>query len=337
MGDKVYANSMSILHKGSAGKSMATFPDTCLCPPTPPAGPIPTPLPNNAMASDLVDGASSVLIEGNPVGTKKSNLSKSTGNETSKPTGGGVVTHTTQGKAQFVSQSMDVKAEGEGVVRHLDMCTHNHMATPGNTPPWPVIAMMGPAVLSACGETPKDPCQLVPYDKGCPDGKTPHHVMSSSFFVKRGMRKLNAAVSTFRGAPVTEADLRDSCVEGCENYRTNKAPCVCVTGEDKNTKDSTGKLLQHGRIHRRLDLAEGEAAKAGGWCYSQARDAAAQSVSEVLPECPAACIAAQLDEHHMTQLQIKEPTPVRASTRSEGWMEKAKEEIADETQVTKRR
>src|SRR5687768_972856 len=99
---------MSVMHKGSAGKSMAAMPDVCLCPPPTPAGPIPTPLPNHSLASDIDGCAKSVLIEGNPAGTKDSFFKTSTGNEVSKPTGGGVVSHATKGKTYFVMGSMDV-------------------------------------------------------------------------------------------------------------------------------------------------------------------------------------------------------------------------------------
>src|SRR5215813_1937052 len=109
MADNVYANGRSVLHKGSCGKSIAAFPDTCLCPPPSPAGPIPIPLPNTAMASDIKGCAKSVEIDGNPTGHKESFLSTSTGNEVSKPTGGGIITHTTKGKVYFKSFSFDVK------------------------------------------------------------------------------------------------------------------------------------------------------------------------------------------------------------------------------------
>jgi len=92
MGDSVFINGRAAVHKGSAGKSIA-FPDVCLCPPSPPAGPIPTPLPNAVQAADLDGGAKSVLIEGNPNGKQSSFFKKSTGNEVSRPTGGGVITH----------------------------------------------------------------------------------------------------------------------------------------------------------------------------------------------------------------------------------------------------
>jgi Domain of unknown function (DUF4150) len=142
MGDTVFVNGRAAVHAGSAGKSIA-FPDVCLCPPTPPAGPIPTPLPNNIKAADLDGGASSVLIEGNPMGKKSSNFKMSSGNEASRPTGGGVVTTGVQGKGYFASFAMNVMIEGEPAVRHLDLVTHNHMGPqPPNTPPMPWLSTM---------------------------------------------------------------------------------------------------------------------------------------------------------------------------------------------------
>ena len=147
MGDSVFVNKRSAVHAGSAGQSTA-FPDICLCPPTPPAGPIPTPLPNLAMAADLAGGASSVLIEGNPMGKKSSFFAKSTGNEVAQSTGGGVVSHVVQGKAYFSSYSLDVAVEGEGAPRHLDMMTQNHLAqSPPNAAVGTYLATMDPGLM----------------------------------------------------------------------------------------------------------------------------------------------------------------------------------------------
>jgi hypothetical protein len=144
MGDTVFVNMRATVHKGSSGQSIA-FPDVCLCPPTPPAGPIPTPLPNTVMAADMTGGASTVLIEGNPAGHAQSYFSKSTGNEVAKSTGGGVVTANVQGSAYFGSYAMNVTFEGQPAVRHLDLLTHNHLAAqPGNTPPAPWMSAMAP-------------------------------------------------------------------------------------------------------------------------------------------------------------------------------------------------
>ncbi len=47
---------------------------------------------------------------------------------------------------------MDVLVEGENVVRHLDITTHNHSSYPGNESiPWPHLESMAPgAAKAAC-------------------------------------------------------------------------------------------------------------------------------------------------------------------------------------------
>jgi hypothetical protein len=154
MADNVFINGRAAIHKGSAGKSIA-FPDVCLCPPSPPAGPIPTPLPNTAQAMDLQGGAVTVTIEGNPVAHALSFIAQSTGNEVAQATGGGVITHMVKGAAYFVTYSRDVFIEGKPAVRHLDLLTHNHMAKmPGNTPPtpWMSTMMAGPGAAPRSAE-----------------------------------------------------------------------------------------------------------------------------------------------------------------------------------------
>ena len=83
-------------------------------------------------------------------------MARSTGDEVARSTGGGIITHTTQGKAYFQAFSMDVMVEGQPAVRHLDLLTHNRTAKiPGNTPPAPWMSKMlaGPGV--APGEVDK--------------------------------------------------------------------------------------------------------------------------------------------------------------------------------------
>jgi hypothetical protein len=156
MADKVFINGRAAIHKGSAGKSIA-FPDVSLCPPGPPAGPIPTPLPNTALAADLAGGALTVTIEGNPVAHNESYIAKSTGNEVARSTGGGIITHQVQGQARFQTFSMNVFIESKPAVRHLDLVTHNHMAKmPGNTPPAPWMSTMMPGPGPAPKEMERD-------------------------------------------------------------------------------------------------------------------------------------------------------------------------------------
>ena len=52
--------------------------------------------------------------------------------------GGGVISNTTKGKAEFVSYSFDVKVEGKNVPRQLDPMIHNKLSSP-NTPPTPLV------------------------------------------------------------------------------------------------------------------------------------------------------------------------------------------------------
>jgi Domain of unknown function (DUF4150) len=125
----VFANGMEISSKAMSGKSICEFPDVCFTPPETPATPpgVPIPYPNTAMASDTSDGSTSVQIGGQEVMLKdKSYFKTSSGDEAGSATKKGLVTSTNKGKCYFVAWSMDVKFEGENVVRHLDMTTHNH-------------------------------------------------------------------------------------------------------------------------------------------------------------------------------------------------------------------
>jgi hypothetical protein len=55
------------------------------------------------------------------------------------------------GNVYFNMWSMDVKVEGENVVRNFDMTTHNHGSLPGNAPPWPYIDKIAvPGIENKC-------------------------------------------------------------------------------------------------------------------------------------------------------------------------------------------
>jgi len=140
MGNEVYANGMELACKAGEGKSICAFPDVCFTPPENPATPpgVPIPYPNTGMASDTTDGSKTVQISGKEVMLKnKSYFKKSTGNEAGSAAKKGVVTSVNRGKVYFNAWSMDVKFEGENVVRNLDLTTHNHASPTPNTPPFP--------------------------------------------------------------------------------------------------------------------------------------------------------------------------------------------------------
>jgi Toxin PAAR-like domain len=156
MADEVYANSQEISCKAGSGKSIAAMPDVCFTPPQTPATPpgVPIPYPNTGMASDCTEGSKTVQISGQEVMLKdKSYFKKSTGDEAGSAPKKGVITSKITGKVYFVAWSMDVKFEGENVVRHLDMTTHNHGSPQPNTGPTPHQSKASSA------QTEKDPCR----------------------------------------------------------------------------------------------------------------------------------------------------------------------------------
>ncbi len=149
MSVNVGVNKMSVVTKDSDGVSIAT-PDLCKTPS--PAGPVPIPYPNVARSSDTAKGSKKVSVLGNPVCLENSNFSTSTGDEAGTA-GGGVASNKTKGKAEFVNYSFDVKIEGKGVARAMDLMLHNDK----NTPPFPL--MQGPVV--AMNKSPEKPKCLV--------------------------------------------------------------------------------------------------------------------------------------------------------------------------------
>lgn len=156
MGNSVYANGMEVSCKASAGKSICAFPDVCFTPPQTPATPpgVPIPYPNTGMGSDATEGSTSVKISGQEVMLKnKSYFKKSMGDEAGAAPKKGVITSKNTGKVYFKAWSMDVKVEGENVVRHLDITTHNHASEGTNAPPMPHAAMVSPGWdAKNCGE-----------------------------------------------------------------------------------------------------------------------------------------------------------------------------------------
>lgn len=312
MSNEVYANGMEVACKAAQGKSICAFPDVCLTPPAPPAGPIPIPYPNTGMASDTDGGSKTVQISGKEVMLKdSSSFKKSTGDEAAtKAQGMNVITHQIQGKVYFTSWSMDVKIEGENAVRHLDMMTHNHASGPGGTPPWPYVDAMAMAPGGVCASDPDPECKLVPYNEGCPGGKTPHHVIPVHCFMGKGMRskpKAERVAGTFSGA---------------KDYDPAKAPCVCVDGHTK----TPGSM--HGKMHAAFDAAEDahlastNPRTAGSWTYDQASDAGAKSVAGKDlgngKTCSEACVKHQLDNYHKDKTKINGSTPLRADSSGQG-------------------
>lgn len=133
MSANVFANGREISGKASDNKSIAAMPDVCMSPPAPPAGPVPIPYPNTAMASDTADGTKTVTIGGKEAGMKNaSTYGKSSGDEPATQSfGANVGSHKIQGVMKFAAWSSDVKLEGGNALRTGDLTTHNHSNPPG--------------------------------------------------------------------------------------------------------------------------------------------------------------------------------------------------------------
>lgn len=83
------------------------------------------------MPSSVFANRRTVKLQGKPAAIKGANIKTSTGDEAGTA-GGGLFSAKTKGKVTWLSQSMDVKFEGKGVVRVLDSNMHN--GNMGNVP-----------------------------------------------------------------------------------------------------------------------------------------------------------------------------------------------------------
>jgi hypothetical protein len=146
MSHEVYANGNEIAGKAGMGKVIASFPDVCLSPPGPPAGPVPIPYADTSFSSDLKEGSKTVLLSRKPAALAQQSYYQPSalGNEAAtKAFGMSVITHQITGKTYFQAWSMDVQIEGKHVCRHSDITTSNHASAPGATPPNPNLEAVG--------------------------------------------------------------------------------------------------------------------------------------------------------------------------------------------------
>jgi len=351
MANQVYANNMEVSCKAAAGKSICAFPDVCFTPPMTPATPpgVPIPYPNTGMASDTTSGSTSVKISGQEVMLKnKSYFKRSMGDEAGCAPKKGVVTSTNMGKVYFNMWSMDVKIEGENVVRMLDLTTHNHMSMPGNSPTWPYIdeaafGGSGPCKdVAACLEkdcvgTKDAPKNLVVTDsKGKVKRKASLEKMCKDEKCREAMRCVvspyspNNCCATGKGKKrkkltphhvVPKSQFKMPGKKGKPiklasgaTYRASKAPCICADG--KSHSEGT-----HGQIHSKTNTKTREAVGVAPatqipdterWTVGAAEKIGAQAVAEATG-CPQACIEHQVRKGHK-DMGIESSDQLRPST-----------------------
>jgi hypothetical protein len=294
MSNDVYANGREVACKSGSGKSPCAFPDVCFTPPLTPATPpgVPVPYPNTGFESDTTQGSKTVKINNKEVMLRnKSYFSKSTGDEAGCAPKKNIITSVNRGKVYFVSWSMDVKFEGENVVRHLDLTTHNHASSPGATPPFPDLSKMTVGRETCAKIFAREHINVHRHgDKDCPDGYQSDHILQ------------NACFENSRGG---------GGITTCPKYNVNDAPCICLKGK------STDEGEQH--YKKTQDQVEMECEwRANGQksvSYKETRDKNLQAVadSRSTPPSKAAmtCLKKVVDHYFKNHLGLKDDDPVR--------------------------
>lgn len=361
MGNNVFANGREIACKAADGKALCAFPDVCFTPPqTPPTPPgVPIPYPNTAFAKDTDKGSKKVKISGKQVMLKnKSHFKTSTGDEAGSAPKKGVVTSKIKGKAYFNMWSMNVKFEGQNVVRHLDITTHNHGSVPGNTPVWPYLDSMSmkdflekcagdvEKEATACSEyTPygdKNPCAELPPQGNMRNfadaGAFADHIAANDCLAARRCQLVPkepagnqpACCSGQTGHHLVEGASFKG-ISGVKKYSYSKAPCVCVEGFNQS-------FGTHGIMHTFQSTA---APSTPTQSYSSARDTGANAMKKTFPEsnCNEKCIKAQIDAYHKQHNEINDDTQIntiRTGRRSTGANEEASRAVAVRSEQVRR-
>ena len=117
----VFANGQGISSTDSDAVSISG-PDICRTQ----VGPIVVPIPyiNIAKSASLSGGSTTVKVNGGMAAIDGCCYKTSTGDEPGDKKG--IVSGTTEDKAEFINYSFDVKIEGKGVCRNADPMTHNN-------------------------------------------------------------------------------------------------------------------------------------------------------------------------------------------------------------------
>jgi hypothetical protein len=324
MANDVFANGREISCKAADGKSICAFPDVCFTPPQTPATPpgVPIPYPNTAFAKDATKGSKKVKISNKEVMLKnKSHFKTSTGDEAGAAPKKGVITSKTKGKVYFTAWSMDVKFEGENVVRHLDLTTHNHASVPGNSPPWTYIDAVAMASDSPCkedAEKAKESCKTsTPVKVGSRNHRDCSDECKKAMecvLVPKGKDKEMCCRPDNTGDHLIE----DHWTKGQPDFEKpglySGAPCMCVNRSRYEGKHG----IAHGTRGVREDALVGSSTP---FTYAKAKEFSLESHADAQdnPKCKKGCIEAQLDHFYGEDpnKKCKQPTSRQPMTKDQ--------------------
>jgi hypothetical protein len=200
MTKNVFAEKWEIAGENGMNKSIARFPDVCLSPPSPPAGPIPIPYPDTSFSNNLKEGSETVLIGGKSAALAQKSYYKEPmlGNEAATRTfGSSVVTHQITGKTYFQAWCMSVKFEGKNVCRHFDITTSNHASYVGATPPAPALETLDAKAAKAAVKAGNCPCCGGPLHEWQKDASgKPYPVVKEKTFWTNKIKKMRVGDAT---------------------------------------------------------------------------------------------------------------------------------------------
>jgi hypothetical protein len=323
MSRTVYANNNAVACKAGDVKVIAAFPDVCKSPPPPPTGPMPVPYAASSFARDLHAGSKSVKIGGQPIALKNQSYFKSSplGNEAAtKGFGAGIASQQMGGKTYFAMWSMNVRAEGMNVCRHMDIATSNHGSN-ANTPP---AGALDKATIPAGDEAQQKPkCECCGEDMHAgqlgPDGKPGPVVSEEEWYMigpeetayiydaldvlcdnppnprnKRAVRQENKAVDELAKLESDMVDRRKAIARGramgCKSLP--EPPCnvyrILPVGTSRKIADVWHKQRKPYRTDRKLDgrKTNHRVPKAAGGCPGSSQsDGNLVHDSALTPEC----------------------------------------------------
>ena len=248
----------------------------------------------------------------------RSAFKQSTGDEAGCAPKKGLINSKIKGKVYFLAWSMDVKVEGENVVRNLDLTTHNHACKPANgAVPTAHIANMSDAAKAACDKqitnvqnackgqstkkcTPecraKQKCILVPKGKAkescCKPDTTGDHVFEDHWiwkdddtlmpdFKHLGKKKKGSRQYEKPGGPY----------DGAPTLCANKSRYAKIHGAGHGARG----VREDERIGKSMSYTQARQISLDGL---KAQCAFAKDTSGADPECDEECFKQQIDDFY---------------------------------------
>jgi hypothetical protein len=271
----------------------------------------------------------------------KSYFKKCSGDEAAtKSLGQGVVTHTIGGKVYFAAWSANVRAEGENVVRHLDLMTSNH-ASPMANESVPIVETekMSPPDHESCADYANDAataCENAkPKMRTIKKGKRKGKKTQDGLNCSKACKKAKQCILVPKGkdkkqccSPNTTGDhlIEDHWTKGAPDFKGipnlySGAPCMCVNKSRYHGKHGVAHgirgVLEDRKIGQQLN-------------YQEAKKMTLTSFDHANPrhKCDKKCIEKQLDDFYGPDGNKQCNTPTRRQPLTDAQRKVAEGKVA---------